>query len=414
MTQPPVVDILFRAILSGDQAALRDLETYRAAECVGLRSVISTDHAGAVALDLGLGATSSIYVTPLFEGPRAFFISRHISVQARLTSGKTTVPLDYSLSFDSNFAEKMRATLNGEKIQQADHDRVIEVLMLKAKNSRVQFDVVPFLYENVRLVRDNENNMRPLNTLIAFRMLDHLNWEAFRNDPSRFDFGVPADTLKASLRPDAEAFLTDLFANQSIVHHEAKSLGIQALLLRFATLWRNQSKRDIGRILHELLQFCVSELGFIPTTELSLIWSGIRNKEVAPFFGPVINPSAKLFKAARGMAWDMTHLRLMEQTARLTQFGSFFIPHFVSIDERWRTLLRLNPVRFMVVDDARNSMLLARTHELTFQEALHECAGETFLGEVNAEKIEARRMAAQSIDVATMQQRVAKEEQAWR
>ena len=414
MTQPPVVDILFRAILTGDRAALGDLDTHRAAECTDLRALISTDQAGAVTLDLGLGADSSIYVTPLFEGPRAFFISRHICMQARLTGGQTTIPIDYSLSFDSNFAEKMRATLNGENIQQADHDRVIEVLMLKAKNPRVQFDVVPFLYENVRLVRENENNLRPLNTLIAFRMLDHLNWEAFKSNPSRFDFGTPAETLKASLRPGAEAFLSELYANESVLHHEAKSLGVQALLLRFATLWRNQSKRDIDQILHELLRFCISELGFVPATELSLIWSGIRGKEVAPFFGPVINPSAKLFKATRGMAWDMTHLRIMEQTARLTRFGSFFIPYFVSIDERWRTLMRLNPVRFMVVDDSKNSMLMARTHELAFQEALHTCAGESLLGEVTAEKVESRRVAVQSIDVAIMKQKVAKEEHAWR
>jgi hypothetical protein len=278
----------------------------------------------------------------------------------------------------------------------------------------VQFDVLPFLHENVRLARDNESNLRPLNTLVAFRMLDHLNWEAFRNDPSRFDFGVPVETLKASLRSDAKAFLADLYSNQSIVHHEAKSLGIQALLLRFATLWRNYGKRDISRMLHELLQFCASDLGFIPATELSLIWSGIRGKEVASFFGPVINPSATLFKAVRGMAWDMTHLRLMEQTARLTRFGSFFVPHFVSFDERWRTLLRLNPVRFMVVDDAKNSMLFARTHELAFQEALHEYAGEGLLGEVSTENIEARRTVARNIDVAAMEQRVAREEQAWR
>jgi hypothetical protein len=59
------------------------------------------------------------------------------------------------LSFDSNFAEKLRATLNGENIEPVDRIRVIDVLMLKANNARVQFDVVPFLYENIRLARDN-------------------------------------------------------------------------------------------------------------------------------------------------------------------------------------------------------------------------------------------------------------------
>jgi len=184
MIQPPVIDVLYQALLTNDQAALQDIETNRAVECVDLRVLRSADHPDAVCLDLGLGLVSSVYVTPIFEGPRAFLVSRHTSVQARITGGKSTVLLDYSLSFDSNFAEKLRATLNGEKIQPIDRARVIEVLMLKANNARVQFDVMPFLYENIRLVRDDKNNKRPLNTLIAFRMLDYLNWNAFKNDPS--------------------------------------------------------------------------------------------------------------------------------------------------------------------------------------------------------------------------------------
>lgn len=413
MTKPPVLDVLYQALLTRDQDVLNELESNRAAECIDLRAIISTDNPTAVPLDLGLGLMSSIYVTPIFEGPRAFFMSRHISVQARLTGGTTTVPIDYSLSFDSNFAERLRAFISGENIQQIDRDRVTEVLMLKANNARVQFDVVPFLYENIRLARDNKENNRPLNTLTAFRMLDHLNWEAFRSDPSRFDFGAPAETLRASLRQDASTFLTSEYANPSVIHHEAKSLGVQALLLRFATLWHKTKKRDVRRVLGELLEFCVSKLGFIPTTELSLIWTGIKKKVVDPFFGPIINPSEKTIKEIRGMAWDMTHLRIMEQSARKTQLGSFFIPHFVSIDRRWRDLLRLNPVRLMLVDDAENSALFARSNELEFQKILHECASDKLLAERSPEKIAERRAAASSINVESMQNIVLEEERTW-
>lgn len=381
-------------------------------ECVDLRALVSTDHPGAVALDLGLGLTSSVYVTPIFEGPRAFFMSRHISMQARLSGGPTTVPLDYSLSFDSNFAEKLRATLNGENIQRADRDRVVDVLMLKANDANVQFDVMPFLYENIRLARDNKKNMRPLNTVIAFRMLDRLNWAAFRSDPSRFDFGVPTESLKASLESDADAFLSSEYANPSVMHHEAKSLGTQALLLRFARLW-HETKPDAKRILSELLEFSLSKLGFLPVTELSLIWSGIARKVVAPFFGPITGRSKTMLKDIRGMAWDMTHLRLIEQTASLTQLGSFFIPHFVSMDERWRGLLRLNSVRFVLIDDNRKSMLFARANELNFQIACHECAGTKIHAERSQEKIAARRAAVRAIDVEAMQRLVAQEERAW-
>ena len=63
LTQPPIIDIMFRALLTGDQSALDDLATHRAAECVDLRALICTEQAGAVELDLGLGATSSMSIS---------------------------------------------------------------------------------------------------------------------------------------------------------------------------------------------------------------------------------------------------------------------------------------------------------------------------------------------------------------
>lgn len=414
MSRPPILDELFRALLFNDQDAFKSLESDRAPECLDIRAVVCTDHPGAAPLDLNLGLAASIYVTSIFEGPRAFFMSRHVSVQTRFNGGQSAILLDYSLSFDSNFAEKLRATINGEKIQPVDRARIVDVLMLKANNPRVQFDVVPFLYENIRLARENEANRRPLNTLIAFRMLDRLNWDAFRNNPDRFDFGESVDSLKSSLEPEANSFLTSELSNSAVLHHEAKALGIQALLLRLATLWHERKKPDALLILGKLFEFSLTKLGFLPMTELSLIWTGISSKQVAAFFGPIIGRSKTMLKDIRGMAWDMAHLRLMEQTARQSLLGSFYVPYFVSIDVRWRQLLALNPVRFMLVDDASKNILFARAKELEFQVACNECASFMPDSERTPEKIEARRRAALTINVDAMKKLVSEEERIWR
>ncbi|WP_029921964.1 hypothetical protein [Nevskia soli] len=413
MKQSPIADVVFRALLTNDYDTLREVQAHRAAECADLRAIVSTDHKDAIALDLGLGVLDSIYVTPILEGPRAFFMSPSVSVQARHTGGKSAVAIDYSLSFDSNFAEKLRAVLSGEGIQAVDRARVIEVLTLKAKNPRVQFDVLPFLYENVRLVRENAANYRPINTLIAFRMLDHLDWAAFQHDPGRFQFSAPAESLMISLRSDAETFLSNLYNDRSIVQHEAKCLGIQALLLCFARLWRRFGRRQVSRILHDLLAFGIDRLGAVPATELNLIWSGIRGREVSSFFGPIINPSPKMLKSVRGMAWDMAHVRLMEQVAQVTREGSFFVPYFVSMDERWRNLLRLNPIRLMVLNDMLGSKLCARVHEQEFQELLYNTAGPELRAKLSPEKVAARRSAARITDMKAMQELVKEEEQEW-
>lgn len=287
MPDIPIVDALFSALLNSDKTALDAIQSRRAAECALLRAVICTDAPGAIDLELGLSVSSSEYVTPFFEGPRAFFMSAGSSIQARLTGGRSNALIDFSLSFDSNFAEKMRAAIAGESIQPVDRGRVNEILMLKARNRNVQFDVLPFLIENTRLTRDNPGNERPLNTLIAFRMLDHLDWDAFQDDPSRFVFDASYEELSASLRPDAGAFLSELQASDHVIHHEAKSAGTQALLLRFARLWCEERKPDKRRILQELLRFSIHNLGAIPLTELRLIWSGMTSDLGSPFFGPI-------------------------------------------------------------------------------------------------------------------------------
>lgn len=412
MPEIPIVDALFSALISQDKAALDDIESQHAAECVNIRAVFCTDAPGAIDLDLGLGVSSSEYVIPFFEGPRAFLMSANTSIQARIGGGCSNALIDYSLSFDSNFAEKLRAVVNGENIQQVDRDRVNDVFTLKARNRNVQFDLTPFLIENTRLTRDNPSNERPLNTLIAFRMLDYLDWDAFERNPNCLVFNTPYEELKASLRADAEQFLSELQTSQHVLHQEAKSVGTQALLLRFARLWHG-SKREKQHILSELIRFSIHKLGSLPITELRLIWSGMTSETGSPFFGPITGKSKDLFQKIRGMAWDITLLRGLEQIATSKQVGGFFIPYFVSIDQRWRHLLRLNPVRLMLIDDVNRRVLFARTNEMEFQGILNECLQADLKSEMTPEKIEARRRSMQGIQLNIMEQLVAEEEDGW-
>jgi len=133
----------------------------------------------------------------------------------------------------------------------------------------------------------------------------------------------------------------------------------------------------------------------------------------SPFFGPITGRSQKMLKEIRGMAWDMTLLRVMEKNATASRFGSFFIPYFVSIDRRWRYLLRLNPVTLMLIDDAHRRVLSARADELAFQRVLGECTQTELQAEMTPEKVEARRRSAQAAQLDAMRQLVAKEEDLW-
>ncbi|MCL6354314.1 hypothetical protein EXT68_02120 [Pectobacterium parmentieri] len=415
MPRPPISDVLYFALLNRDLEALDAIGAERPEDMLSLRTIICTNKTGAIDIELGLGPglAENEQIISFFEGPRAYFMSAGASLQAHLTGGKSNVLIDYSLSFDSNFAEKMRAVVSGENIQEVERNRVIEILMLKAHNPRVQFDLQPFLIENTRLSRDNPQNKRPLNTLIAFRMLDHLDWKRFRESPGTFVYSKSADILRAELLVDAEAFMQKIQSSEYIAQQEAKSAFNQALLLRFATLWHSDSKLDHKLILRQLLIYSVRKLGAIPLTELQLIWRGMTSSPVAPFFGPIIGKSREMLKAIRGMAWDLTLLRLLEQVATASQNGSFFIPYFVTNDGRWRKLLQLSPVNMMVIDDRDHRVQLARQNEKEFRAIFMECLQGELRSDMTPEMIEKRRLAAKNLQPDVLLALVAQEEAFW-
>lgn len=412
MLDRPLVDALYEAILNRDDRLLQYIEDNYAEDCVHLRMVACTDDPGAINLDLDLGLRSCDYVTPIFEGPRVRFLSWQTALQTRLSGGCSEVRLDYSLSFDSNFAQNLRALVYGRNMSAVERERVVLVLRLKAKNSRVQFDILPFLNENIRFARDDQANQRPLETLIAFRMLDHLDWPAFLTDSSRLDFGENIESLAKRLRPGEEAFLSSQYTDARVLRQEVKALGTQALLLRLATLRRNH-KQDLSSILRGLLDFSIFELGSIPITELALIWNGLSTKQPNAFFGPLMSPSADIVKDARGMAWDLTHLRSLQDMARQTQLCSFFLPYFVSFDARWRRLLRLNPIRLLLLDDKMGNQAVGRTLDQDFLPQLEQALSDQARQAMEPAKIAARREVAQKLDRSYAEVLVAREIRNW-
>ncbi|KDN97017.2 hypothetical protein [Pseudomonas donghuensis] len=410
--QPAVIDVLYRAVVFNHQEAWQQLDE-RAAECAAMRSLISTDQPGGIDLGLGLGVDGNEFIIPLIQGPRAFFVSAKTAVQGLLQAGRSEILLDYSLSFDSNFAERLKRLIN-QTTASADQDlaRVKTILMLKANNPRVQFDILPFLYENVRLSRDDTSNERPIDTLVAFRTLDYLDWDRFRKTEELHFNGESIHALKGRLRPAAERLIYGLHANEEFLRHEASVLATEALLLRLAGLW-HAPNRDVKAIFGQLIDYCVNDLGFIPMTDLSLIWKGIATKQAARFFGPITGRSHTIFEKIKGMAWDLSHLRLLERMAAQNSYGAFHIPFFVSLDAKWRELLRLNPIRFMLFDDHTRRMLSGRADEERFQEICLSSVSESTKRLLSHEQVAKRRAAASSLSIEAMHTLVRKEQERW-
>lgn len=411
MSSRPFIDCVMEALIQGDVERLNELSLRAPPEAARLRGVVCTDDPGGIDLDLGRGTQVNELVASFYAGPRAFFFTGQTALHGCLPGGSSEVLLDHSLGFDSNFGEAIRVLSAGRELEPTKLSRVLGLLRLKASNPRVQFDLVPFLMENVRFARENEKNLRPLDTAVAFRFLDRIDLKRAVDDPCEFDLRRQDSRIVAEVKDRERAVIDSLFASEGVRHQEATAVAIQAILLRLARVIQAKDS-DPERVLSEVCAYCLNEFGFFPLTELSLIWAGLPKINEGGFFSPLRNGAAKVVKTAASMAWDMAHLRLLEKAATMSERGSFFLPSFVSDDARWRELLKLNPVSRMLMlpeGTAGGRVLFGRTGEVEFQTVLNRLLGSTMASSFAPDRVSARREFARAMPMEVVSKLLSKE-----
>lgn len=378
----PVVDQIFELILQGRLDEVENISNPE--DAVYIRTVVSTEEKGGTNVEVDLEEITKVapWITPFFLGPRLLFSSKSIAVQNMMTGGKSNFLLDWSFSFDSNVAEKVRAYVNLENINAKDRDRVITLLKLKKKFS-LQTDLLPFLLENLRLSRSDIKNERPLNTVIAFKKLDYLDWQAFEKNPLKPEFICDEKTLLKDANDTYDSMVND----KEVKKWEYKSLFTQVILFELAIIWLRKNG-SIEEQFSELIDFCVLQLGKLAKFELKFAWRFLNQPTRTRFFGPLNGVSKDLTKALKGMAWDMTHLRLLETLSTKTTFDSFYVPFFVSFDEKFSEILKQNQLQMLLVDDRLKRMHTATIDEYPFLQKLDSCMSEktrSLMGEVESE-----------------------------
>ena len=383
--EKPVVDEIFELIIRGELEKLDDIS--RPEDAVYIRSAVSTKNDSGVGpiVDLEDITSRAPWITPLFLGPKIYFASASKALQSAITGGKSDVLIDWSFSFDSNVAEKVRAYVNHENINQADRDRIITLLELKKEYS-LQTDLLPFLFENLRLSRVNKNNERPLNTIIAFKKLDYIDWDAFKNNPDKPQFRCDEDVIIE----DANQAYDSLVNETEVRKREYRALFTQVILFELAIIWLGEYVTP-EEAFKKLIDFCVLHLKKLPKYELMFAWSFLDNPTKVRFFGPLNGIAKDLAKSLRGMAWDISHMRTLETMSTVSNLGSFFIPVFVSFDDKFSEILKQNQIQVLVVDDRLKRIHSAGVGEAEFQIMLSACMSQKVLDEMTHLKSEARR-----------------------
>ncbi|WP_165727846.1 hypothetical protein [Pseudoalteromonas sp. 31A1] len=280
--------------------------------------------------------------------------------------GEIKIPLDYSLSLDSNAAERFRAWEDGKDLDKSIHDFEKLVRFIKdGEGNGFNFDYSFFLIENY-FDSMKENNHRPFNTIRALKRFDHLNY-----DMNNFDVTKPIfyeDRAVAGQR--AIETLHAFHSSPEILKFQERRMLLYIVLLK-AVILRQNIKTTLAEKISELVLFCLNDLGKFPKTELYFAWKLLKYGKQLRFFDPVSQISKKTLKKIKGMSWDIFALRYQETLASKGDFGEFFIPFFASFDNRFVELAQACPIRAVLLDEKGKNVITIQLDELEFQTELN-------------------------------------------
>lgn len=282
-----------------------------------------------------------------FYGKGLLFFSKEIW---KLHQKQQTVyiSLDYSLSFDSNVAEKFRVHENGGKVEPKDK---FENLLKFIKEYQFNFDYGFFCLENLESIK--LNNERLFNTLRAIIRCNPLNSSYL----DREEAGKLA--IQKMYNPFNDEINRYFWRRRKLIY----AVILKAILINW------DKRKDVNYKLKEIITFSLEKLGKFAKKELYLAWKLFKYGNTLRFFDPVKQPSKKILSKTKGMSWDFLSIEYQSSLGyNLSRNGTFFVPFFATFDNRFVEFREACPIKCMLIDDYSQVAHIYFEDELEFNQ----------------------------------------------
>ncbi|MFM0211493.1 hypothetical protein PQQ96_29285 [Paraburkholderia sediminicola] len=270
---------------------------------------------------------------------------------ADMSRGQATFPIDYSISLDTQALSYLEPYLLGNTAKlPKDFSEVFAFI----SQPNVNVDPMPYMLENMQNVTDEKKASRIYKKLYAyevFRTIDIPNFDATgeirSTEPSNV-ITTRAEVLMKDMRRDA---VNKKAVN--VIRYRFRLIHI--ILLKIACIQLSSGASVIEK-LHELLTFMDQRICTIFAREALLARAYFERGQKLTFFGKIhkkgegsagIGAAEDLLNTLRGMAWDLLHIRHLEEafTMRPEKSARYYFPSFLTFDKRLSEIIDLCPLR---------------------------------------------------------------------
>lgn len=296
----------------------------------------SSNLAAPARVDLATNA----YLRSFLTGDHAVFLDEKIRRRMNIL-GASSIPVDYTVSFDTQFITYVSDLLQGRTTNmESAVRRVLDYVVAH----RLNWDVLVFCHENMeRLTRDGvAKSFRLRNNLFASEVLKDLDEDHYLQT-GEVRAHVPEEELWE--RVDSTVMFYEGRDNQEEDWRLVFQKAMYLVLLKVAEIEFTHRRKDLGAKIKALLRFFQEELGTMFLRELVIATHFFERGTDLRFFSKVQKGRKGLLETLNNMAWDLQITRTQELVmCSYIEKGIYLLPYFLTFDRGLVEVLDLYPV----------------------------------------------------------------------
>ncbi len=257
-----------------------------------------------------------------------------------MNQGECLVEYSCCLELDTQIVSYLARLLSGKELQN-DIKTGMNTLVKLLKQTQYDYSCFPYSFENSIKIETNKSEM--FDTLLYFELfknnvhIDSENHVLKETILSEYSELAKKDVDSCSEVANSEecGYLYDIYKT-------IYCMLLETIIIEFS------SKSSLEKKLISLFDFINNKLGAYLEREIAVCYGYLKKvhdiRDV--FFKNAQKNSHKLLANLRGMAWDLTHIRMLEYLTAvdISMMNSLFFHYLVSFDKGLRIVLKYYPV----------------------------------------------------------------------
>ncbi len=258
--------------------------------------------------------------------------------------GTAKYPIDFSISLDTQALSYLEPYIAGKSSARLPKD-FIEVFEFIARED-VFVDPIPYILENLHNIKDPAAANRIFTKLKAYEVLRTLDLQHLQTHGSARSRLSPEDLERRAQEHMARMFMNRddrAFMKALTLRHQV----MYSQLLKMVLIQLRSPRGSISIKMEEFAEFTHSQLALMSGRETALARAYFERGQDLTFFGSIQKNSPNLFKTLNGMAWDLWHVRQMEEamTFKPSRQARYFFPALLTFDKRLIEVIDLYPLK---------------------------------------------------------------------